>query len=155
VAQLDDRELATQLFNRCWELLEATRDADDDIELLTVAFSSRYHWLNAGDREQWIVSDWMVARAAAAVGEGELSLRFAKRAHSAAQEYEVPDWLVRQARKASLGRSRHWVTSKNSTTGRRSPLASSRSSPIPRTRASSRVNWPTSKPRRSALSVVG
>jgi len=36
----------------------------------------------------------MVARAAAAVGEGELSLRFAKRAHSAAQEYEVPDWLV-------------------------------------------------------------
>jgi hypothetical protein len=94
VAQLDDRELATQLFNRCWELLEATRDADDDIELLTVAFSSRYHWLNAGDREQWIVSDWMVARAAAAVGEGELSLRFAKRAHSAAQEYEVPDWLV-------------------------------------------------------------
>jgi hypothetical protein len=94
VAQLDDRELATQLFNRCWDLLEATRDADDDIELLTVAFSSRYHWLNAGDREQWIVSDWMVARAAAAVGEGELSLRFAKRAHSAAQEYEVPDWLV-------------------------------------------------------------
>jgi hypothetical protein len=94
VAQLDDRELATQLFNRCWELLEATRDADDDIELLTVAFSSRYHWLNAGEREQWIVSDWMVARAAAAVGEGELSLRFAKRAHSAAQEYEVPDWLV-------------------------------------------------------------
>ncbi len=94
MAQLDDRELATQLFNRCWELLEATRDADDDIELLTVAFSSRYHWLNAGDREQWIVSDWMVARAAAAVGEGELSLRFAKRAHSAAQEYEVPDWLV-------------------------------------------------------------
>jgi len=84
----------TQLFNRCWDLLEATRDADDDIELLTVAFSSRYHWLNAGDREQWIVSDWMVARAAAAVGEGELSLRFAKRAHSAAQEYEVPDWLV-------------------------------------------------------------
>jgi len=94
VAQLDDRELATQLFNRCWELLEATRDADDDIELLTVAFSSRYPWLDAGDREQWIVSDWMVARAAAAVGEGELSLRFAKRAHSAAQEYEVPDWLV-------------------------------------------------------------
>jgi len=62
-----------------------------------------------------IVSDWMVARAAAAVGEGELSLRFAKRAHSAAQEYEVRIGSWRQARKASLGRSRHWVTSKNST----------------------------------------
>jgi hypothetical protein len=94
VAQLDDRELATALFNRCWELLESTRDESDDIELLTVAFSSRYHWLIAGDTEQWIVSDWMVARAAAAVGSAALSILFAKRAHSAAQENQTPDWLV-------------------------------------------------------------
>jgi hypothetical protein len=94
VAQLDDRELATQLFNRCWDLLESTRDADDDVELLTSAFSSRFHWLNVGDTEQWIVSDWMVARAAAATGDGELALRFAKRAHSVAQENEIPDWLI-------------------------------------------------------------
>ena len=94
MVQLDDRELATQLFNRCWELLESSRDADGDVELLTVAFSSRYHWLKVGETEQWIVSDWMVARAAAAVGEAELSLRFARRAHSASQENEVPDWLV-------------------------------------------------------------
>ena len=39
-------------------------------------------------------SDWMVARAAAATGDGELSLRFAERAHRAAQENAVPDWLV-------------------------------------------------------------
>jgi hypothetical protein len=94
VPQLDDRELATQLFNRCWQLLESPRDADDDVELLTAAFGSRYHWLIAGGLEQWIVSDWMVARAAAAVGDGQLSLLFAKRAHLRAQESEVPDWLV-------------------------------------------------------------
>jgi hypothetical protein len=94
VAQLDDRELAVQLYNRCWELLETPRDQRDDVELLTAAFSSRYHWLNAGAMEQWICSDWMVARAFAAVGSGELSLLFAKRAHSAAQENETPDWLV-------------------------------------------------------------
>jgi hypothetical protein len=94
VAQLDDRELATQLFNRCWELLESTRDADGDVELLTVALSARYHWLNAGELEQWIVSDWMVARVAAALGDGALALRFARRAHAAAQDNEVPDWLV-------------------------------------------------------------
>ena len=91
---MDDRELATQLFNRCWDLLSTTRDADDDVELMTAAFSSRFHWLNAGALEQWIVSDWMVARAAAAIGEGELALRFATRSHSAAQENEVPDWLI-------------------------------------------------------------
>lgn len=94
MAQLDDRELATQLFNRCWELLEATRDSDDDVELLTAAFASRYHWLNAGAVEQWIVSDWMVARAAAALGDGELAILFAQRAHSVAQESESPHWLV-------------------------------------------------------------
>jgi len=94
VAQLDDRELAAQLYNRCWELLETPREQRDDVELLTTAFSSRYHWLIAGAAEQWIVSDWMVARAAAAVGNGDLALLFAKRAHSAAQEGENPDWLV-------------------------------------------------------------
>jgi len=91
---LDDRELATQLFNRCWELLEATRDPDDDVELLTAAFVSRYHWLNAGAAVQWICGDWMVSRAAAALGDGELAILFAQRAHSAAQESETPDWLV-------------------------------------------------------------
>jgi hypothetical protein len=94
VAQLDDRELAAQLYNRCWELLESTRDADGDVELLTIAFSSRYHWLNAGGIEQWIASDWMVARVASALGDGALALRFAKRAHGAAQDNEVPDWLL-------------------------------------------------------------
>jgi hypothetical protein len=94
VAQLDDRELAIQLFNRSWELLESTRDSDDDVELLTAAFGSRYHWLNAGGPEQWIVSDWMVARAAAAIGNGALAILFAQRAHSAAQENQSPDWLV-------------------------------------------------------------
>ena len=97
MVQLDDRELATQLFNRCWELLGSPRTPDDDVELMTAAFSSRFHWLSAGAVEQWIVSDWMVARAASAIGEGDLALRFAKRAHSAAQENEVPDWLIASA----------------------------------------------------------
>jgi hypothetical protein len=71
-----------------------TRDPDQDVELLTAAFSSRYHWLSAGALEQWICADWMIARAASALGDGALALRFAKRAHSAAQEGEIPDWLV-------------------------------------------------------------
>jgi hypothetical protein len=93
VAQLDDQELASQLFNRCWDLLESTRSPDDDVELLTAAFASRYHWSRVGDVEKHVVSDWMVARAASAVGDGELALRFAQRAHAVAQEIEGPDWL--------------------------------------------------------------
>lgn len=94
MAHKDDQELAQRLFNRCWELLESPRDHDDDVELLTSAFTSRYHWLAVGALEQWIVSDWMVARAAAEVGDAQLSILFAKRAHESAQEQSVPDWLV-------------------------------------------------------------
>lgn len=71
-----------------------TRDQDDDVELLTAAFSSRYHWLSAGDTQTRIISDWMVSRAAAAIGDGELAILFAKRAHTTAQESEIPDWLT-------------------------------------------------------------
>lgn len=94
MTHVDDQELAKRLFNRCWELLESPRNHDDDVELLTSAFSSRYHWSIAGGVEQLIVSDWMVARAAAALGDGRLSILFAKRAHEAAQDHTVPDWLL-------------------------------------------------------------
>jgi hypothetical protein len=95
MTELHDRTLANQLFNRCWEILEMTsRSSDDDVELMTSALTSRYHWLGAGTAEQWIVSDWMVSRAAGVVGAFDLSLMFARRAHAAAQNGDVPDWLV-------------------------------------------------------------
>ncbi len=96
--EIDERSTAAALYNRCWQLLESdARTADDDVELLTSAFTSRHHWLAVGQRDQWITADWMVARAAAATGAGDLSLTFAQRAYAAAQEPGVPDWLVASA----------------------------------------------------------
>jgi hypothetical protein len=95
MASIDDKDLASQLFNRCWELLEQNERSDDDnVELLTSALTSRFHWLNAGGPEQWIISDWMVARAAGAAGSSDTALRFALRAYEAARANESPDWLV-------------------------------------------------------------
>lgn len=95
MTELNDRAVATELYNRCWEILELqSRSSDDDVELITAAFASRYHWLQVGSGEQWIVSDWMVSRAAGVVGAPELSLVFAQRAHNAAQNGDSPDWLV-------------------------------------------------------------
>jgi hypothetical protein len=96
MTSIDEKTLATQLFNRCWELLDQDeRSADDNVELLTSALASRFHWLNAGGPEQWIISDWMVARAAGAAGSPETALRFALRAYEAARaNEETPDWLV-------------------------------------------------------------
>ena len=95
MSEIDHRTIAVERYNHCWDLLERDeRSQDEDVELLTAAFTSRYHWSFAGGPEQWTISDWMVSRAAADIGEGSLALTFALRASSAAQEFDAPDWLV-------------------------------------------------------------
>jgi hypothetical protein len=91
----DHREVAVATFNRCWELLnQAVRSNDDDAELLTCAVASRYHWGVAGGPQECIVGDWMISRAAAALGEGHLAVWFAVRADTATSSHDVPDWLI-------------------------------------------------------------
>jgi hypothetical protein len=89
------RTLGIQTYNRCWELLEQLeRTGDDDALLLTLAFTSQYHWSFVAGPQEAIISSWMIARAAAAVGEGHLALTFARAACEAAQSPGVEDWLV-------------------------------------------------------------
>lgn len=95
---VDNRKVAVESYNRCWDLLDRDdRSQDEDFDLLTSAFVSRYHRSLAGGPEQWTVSNWMVSRAAADIGEGSLSLAFARRANDAVREFDAPDWLVASA----------------------------------------------------------
>ncbi len=92
---VDHRALGVASYQRCWELLDQRRlTSTDEVELLTEAFTARHHWLLAGGPQERIISDWMVARAAAAANEGPLSVRFATRADAAAHEAQVDDWLA-------------------------------------------------------------
>jgi hypothetical protein len=92
---LDHRALAAASFNACWELLETNdRSADDDVALLTNAFTSRYHWNQIGIAQNCIIADWMVSRAAAATGYGTLSVNFALRAVEASKDPSSADWMV-------------------------------------------------------------
>ena len=89
------REVAVATCNHCWELLELTRRTpDDDVELLTSAFVSRYHWTFVGGRVQTICADWMISRSGAALGEGGLAVSHALRANTQAQAPDTDDWLV-------------------------------------------------------------
>ncbi len=93
--EIDHRALGIASYQRCWELLDRGKLTNsDEVELMTEAFTARHHWLLAGGTQEWIISDWMVARAAAAVGEGPLAVRFATRADAATQDARVDDWLA-------------------------------------------------------------
>jgi hypothetical protein len=94
----EHRAIAVQQFNRCWDLLEMTsRTSTDDAELLTAAFTSRFHWSFVGVHTNFIIADWMVSRAAAVVGEGSLALRFALMACERVASQETPDWMQASA----------------------------------------------------------
>lgn len=92
MADLDHRSIAVSTYNDCWNLLESVRSAEDDRNLLSLAFTSRYHWLKAGGAMQWAIADWMVSRCAAAVGEGSLSMNFALSALAGVAD-DSPAWL--------------------------------------------------------------
>lgn len=92
MADHDHRALAISTYSDCWDLLDSVRSAQDDRNLMTLAFTSRYHWLNAGGPTEWVISDWMVSRCAAAVGEGSLSVTFAKSALAGVAD-DSPAWL--------------------------------------------------------------
>jgi hypothetical protein len=86
------RELAVATYGRSWTLLERERTEDDDLELLEVAFTSRHHWRCAGGPQEWAISDWMVSRCFAELGDGPMSLRFATSAMSLEPD-DAPAWL--------------------------------------------------------------
>jgi hypothetical protein len=90
----DHRTIAVQQFNHCWELLEKDdRSASEDANLITSAFASRYHWSLVGDSGRFVTADWMVSRAAAAIAEGDLAVRFALLAYERSLTSGTPDWL--------------------------------------------------------------
>lgn len=90
--EIDHRSVAVSTYKGCWDLLESARTADEDRNLLTLAFTSRYHWLKAGGPTEWVISDWMVSRCAAAIGDGPLSMTFAKSA-LASVPGDAPAWM--------------------------------------------------------------
>jgi hypothetical protein len=89
---VDHRRIAVRTYNAAWQLLEADRSPAEDLDLLALAMTSRYHWGLAGGPREAAVADWMVSRCCAAVGAGPLSVSYADAALSRADE-TTPAWL--------------------------------------------------------------
>lgn len=93
---LDAKALAIEAYNKGQDLYYAERTPEEDIELLSLAFTSRHFWRIAGGNQQFAIADWFVSRVFAAIGEGSMAVRFAEESLKYSQT-NFPHWT-----KASL-----------------------------------------------------
>jgi DNA-binding transcriptional MerR regulator len=92
------KALASALFNRVWELLEATdRTPADDDELVNAAHASRYLWTSIGTPRHLAIGDWQIARAYSTLGRGEPAVHHARRCLDHATQVGDEPWLLASA----------------------------------------------------------
>ncbi|HTW21716.1 MAG TPA: hypothetical protein VME70_16085 [Mycobacteriales bacterium] len=96
---VDHRKLAAGYFNAAWHLIdEPSRSDAEDRDMLSLAFASRQHWIEAGGTDENLaVSDWQVAHAASLAGFPDVALRFARAAAARAEAADLPTWMKASA----------------------------------------------------------
>jgi DNA-binding transcriptional MerR regulator len=81
LAPEEERQLAVDLFNHVWELLETPdRTPEQDDRMVHAAHASRFHWENVGDAVNLTAGEWQCSRVYAVLGRGEPAVHHAERA---------------------------------------------------------------------------
>lgn len=74
------RELAIDLFNRVWGLLDKTdRTVEEDDTMVHAAHASRYHWGEVGTPLEFERGEWQISRVYAVLKRPQAALHHAKR----------------------------------------------------------------------------
>lgn len=91
----EHRRQAVAYFNATWDLIDLSkRTAEQDRDMLTFAFASRQHWLEAeGTADNLAVADWQIAHAASQAGLADVALAFARAAVDRAESSDLAPWL--------------------------------------------------------------
>ena len=92
------KSLASNLFNRVWELLEQPdRTTADDEELVHAAHASRWFWIANGTPKEWAIGDWQISRVYSTLGRGEPAVHHARVCLGYAQQVPEETWLLASA----------------------------------------------------------
>ena len=87
------RQLAVDLFNGVWALLEKPdRSRADDDRMLHAAHASRYHWEAVGEPVNLVRGEWQCSRVYAMLGRAEPALHHARRCLELCQQYGIGDF---------------------------------------------------------------
>ena len=91
----EEGQLAVDLFNHAWTLIELPkRTPEQDDELIHAAHASRHHWSSVGTAKNVARGEWQLARVYATLGRAEPALHHARRclAYCEANPDATEDW---------------------------------------------------------------
>ena len=94
LSQEQRRQLAVDLFNHVWTLLELPdRTAEQDDEMIHAAHASRYHWSHVGTHANLGRGEWQVSRVYVTLGRSEPAFFHARRCLAYVEAGEgIEDW---------------------------------------------------------------
>ena len=87
------RQLAVDLFNTTWKLLDKPdRSPGDNNAMIHTAHASAYHWLQVGEPVNFARSHWQLSRVYALVNQSEPALYHARHSLEICLEKEIGDF---------------------------------------------------------------
>jgi len=96
-----ERQLAVDLFNATWELLDAPdRSPADDLRMLHMAHASRHHWAQVGERVNLARGEWQVSRVYAVLGRVEPARFHGERCLEICEQHGIGDFDLAYAYEA-------------------------------------------------------
>ena len=120
----EERQLAVELFNRAWTLMETDeRTEEQDDELINTAHASAYHWTQVGTPANRARSEWQLSRAYTVLDRPEPALHHARRCLAYCEENReaIEDWDLPYAHEA-LARA-HALAGETDVAGRHAAAA--------------------------------
>ena len=90
-----ERQLAADLFNHTWTLIEMQhRTPMQDDEMLHAAHASRHHWGRIGEPVNFARGEWQCSRVYAVLGRPEPALWHARRCVAICEEHSIGDFDI-------------------------------------------------------------
>jgi DNA-binding transcriptional MerR regulator len=98
----EERQVAVDLFNHTWELLETVdRTVEQDDRMVHAAHASRFHWERVGNATNLAIGEWQISRVYSVLGRTEPALHHARRCLEICEAGDVAPFYVAEAYEAA------------------------------------------------------
>lgn len=95
ISEAIHRQLATNLFNQTWILLDKTdRSEEEDDLMIHTGHASRYHWGQIGTPLEFERGEWQISRVYAVLGRSEPALYHARRCLEICKANRIGDFDI-------------------------------------------------------------